>query len=223
MDTILIITKNILNEVDLEYKLKQLNFAVYCVTESILSSENIFVLRYFNTIIFSNNISNDEFEAGRKKISKSKRVFRLESEYAVQNEDHSYIPLKVSTGKINKEFKLEELREAMLSGTINKVDYTKEALNKKREMSLSKKEFSVLKCLYEGHGDTVNRSKICELVWGSVSNSSLSALSNIIRRLELKVYRTYLLEKSVDTKWGAGYSLSHDAHELFQSIGFFDT
>ena len=77
------------------------------------------------------------------------------------------------------------------------------------QLSLSKLEEKVFNELYYSNGEVITREALCNKLWGTgVTNSHLSHLSSIVKKLRKKIDRIDLTEESIKTVWGEGYQLS---------------
>ncbi|MFR3686129.1 MAG: winged helix-turn-helix domain-containing protein [Enterococcus sp.] len=79
------------------------------------------------------------------------------------------------------------------------------------QLNLSKLEEKVFNELYYSNGEVITREDLCNKIWGTgVTNSHLSHLSSIVKKLRMKIEKMDLCEEAIKTVWGEGYQLSAD-------------
>lgn len=117
MNQVLILTKNILTEQDIQRKLQSLNYEVYCSVRmfehSIRQLEPLEFFNYFQYIILSETICESEvMEIIQLIKNHSIRIIRKVEE-KVTEMDHQYFEEKVLHAIISNEDSVDELRECL--------------------------------------------------------------------------------------------------------------
>lgn len=113
--------------------------------------------------------------------------------------------MDILLAKINGIFKrkygVEEIREGNL--TLNCVTHT---LKKdEQDLSVTDKEFELLRLLIENKNVTMKKEYLFNRVWGSDSDSELQTVAVHIRWLREKIEEDSKKPKHIITEWGTGY------------------
>lgn len=221
MKRIVIFTKNVLAEKKLRDQLEILNYEVF-VTNIVLKNEDptmiLDVFKFFNIVIFSETLPNDEF------INLSK-YFVNEGAVCVRRTDEEDVRGYSIEGLhyllVNSS--LSELREK-LSNLYKELDNSPQTIPKKSEQSfhnfhnsLSRLETTIIIELSEDIGNTVSREKLCKKIWHeNVNNSRLVQVSTAVRNIRKKALESGMNDLSIITYWGKGYELNvEDEVSLF--------
>ncbi|WP_265456747.1 winged helix-turn-helix domain-containing protein [Enterococcus sp. HY326] len=226
MKQILLLTKNIFVEAEWQNRIQQLGYEVFCSTqllEKILQKRDYMIFGLFKTVIFSESVTNEEVaKVVQTNTSNNVSFFRI---------DEQALPSEVNTGDktqetvivLNSQMTLNELRENLCNKNSIKILTTVLSNPNSSDQfegipvhliatlvsTMSKKEKELFHLLYEKHGDFVSRVELSETIWRQeVSNSSLTQLSQIVRRLKAKMKKIGLDEELIETHWNKGYALS---------------
>lgn len=219
MEHILIMTRNILSDKELQEKLQHLNYEVFCSSSIMdhLLTHHCYseLLTHFKFIIFSETVSNAEIEYLLPCFEKKGHtLFRKvcdtsEIEEQVFNE---VIPLIDLT--------MESLRELLMKSRMqngkNSPGNIESSFSEKirvpeqiDQLNLSRLEKKVFIELYHSIGKIVTREELCKSIWNvDVRNSHLSHISAIIKKMRIKFKKLNLPEDAIRTVWGEGYVLS---------------
>lgn len=220
MERVLIMTRNILSDKELQEKLQYLNYEVFCsshILDHLLAQYSYpELLNHFRFIVFSETISNAEIEQLLPCLeNKGKQLYRKVNDLAEAEEWSK----NLATPVLN--VTLDSLREQLMSSQFH---YEKEDAYLYREISnfekfrvpeqidqlnFSRLEKKVFIELYRSKGEVVTREELCKRVWRTnVTNSHLSHISAIIKKMRNKLKKMNLPEDAVRTVWGEGYVLS---------------
>lgn len=230
MERVLIMTRNILSDKKLQEKLQYLNYEVFCSSHILdhLMAHYSYpeLLDHFPFIIFSETVSNAEIEELLPCLkNKGKKLFRKVDELTETEEWDADLECPI----IN--ITMDSLREQLIS---LKFSHERESTAVYLESSffekiripeqidllnLSRLEKKVFIELYRMRGKIVTREELCKSVWNtSVTNSHLSHVSAIIKKMRIKFRKMNLPEDTVKTVWGEGYVLSPEYFSAEQRV-----
>ena len=222
MNTILILTKSINNEISFKNNLEKLGYEVLTSTQLTPYSSNCTnplykMFNYFKFTILSETLSNSEAQTTVVNLSKfSTNLIRKTDEIELRD-------LKNCT-VINTEIQLEKLRELLADKKYNKnlplekTDYTKKDLLS--NLGLSKYETKLILYLMENEDVAISRNDLCSYLWGKKKNPSqaeLSSLSNIVKRLKQKLTDYTGNSNNLKTVWGRGYIWTWKTPDVYYS------
>lgn len=232
MKTILILTKNLILEQELQERLQYLSYEVFCSVELFdrLRSWNRQdqtqmswlegYLSNYKVIILSETISDGEILTVLPTLKGKGQVLlrKLNSKpSAKEEEDFKELGLD---DWISTEDSIDFLRE-QLSKKME--TYHKEETNivflypdttdtenlKKLRGTLTNRETVALDCLLEANGEVVSREELCARIWNETPNNShLSQVSVLIKRIKLKLEQAGYSSESLNTIWGRGYLMA---------------
>lgn len=223
---VLVLTHNILSEQAFQEKLQQLNHEVFCskIMLDTLTEKPKSILRclFYQVIILSENLSNREVKEIlaqlsqtnciilRKVVDKqSKEEMELMKEWGI----HDWIQTSISIDQLR-----EVLSERVSEQKIQNHKIISFPFNESEQppfsykqfiSSMSKTEKKVFNKLFEANSQLVSREEFCEYVWkDEPTNSHLSQLSLIIKKIRSKIVEMGLTEDMLITVWGQGYRLT---------------
>lgn len=229
---ILILTKNLLVEQNLQKQLQYLSYEVFCsveLFERLMAREHyqetqsdIFkqLLINYQAIILSETLSDNEIQYLMPILTSKKSILlrKLCDKPSLKEEE------KIKNIGINDwiitDHSIDYLRE-QLSEKL--ADYQKEEMNivflypnqketgdvSKLKASLSNREKSALSCLLEAKGEVVSREELCSCLWNEEPNNShLSQASVLIKRIKMKLELAGYDPEMLKTVWGSGYLLA---------------
>lgn len=104
-------------------------------------------------------------------------------------------------GIFKRKYGMEEIKEDNI--TLNTVN--QKLFVDGKEISVTVKEFELLKLLMENKGITMKKEYIFNNVWGSDSESELQTLTVHIKWLRQKIEKDPSHPVHIITEWGAGY------------------
>lgn len=85
------------------------------------------------------------------------------------------------------------------------IDYSSKQVYYKNELvSFTKKEFDIIELLSLNRGQTFDKERIFELIWGYDSDSEVSVVVEYVRRIRQKFLKASNNE-FIETSWGYGY------------------
>lgn len=226
MCSIVIITRNILVEQNLQQQLQHLGHEVFCVGIENYQFKSQLLVDFFDSFILSETLSNEESQviiqqvrSGEQPIEVIRKVETLPSKEQSAEfaglELHSYLPICAT---------LEDLREKYAKKQTNWENDSNSMLNLVSErtylgVNLAKNEKKLVQILLENAGSCVERNKICENIWGiQPTNSSMSQLSALIKKIQVKFEEAGLEYRLILTYWGRGYQLNPQAEESVLKI-----
>ena len=219
MFLILLLSKNILAEKNLQDQLQHLDYEVLCtrVSPSVLN-ENISFLKHFKCVILSETFSQNECKEIINIFLKHNFfpiLLRKGEKYISEDEEASN--MNIDYLSINTS--LEELREK-IDKQIDEQGYIKSTVENKSEDSnfyqrvqLTMKERKLLDILLQSQqkGEILSRKKLCNELWdGKVNASTFAQLSTLVQRIKRKCIKAGINGESILTNWGKGYVLDID-------------
>ncbi|MGM0110201.1 winged helix-turn-helix domain-containing protein [Enterococcus sp. DIV0187] len=224
MKRVLILTKCIDYERDLEKKLLELGHEVFISSKLVDSflqqTSQLKITDFFETIVLSDTLTNHEVILLLKVLGiKQLRILR-KAELEPTEDDRQFWISRGLTDWLVMTSLLEKIRE-LLNATydlsIGRLSYKmsedceKISLN---SLSLNATQKKILTLLYEKKGEVISRNDMCRLLWErSATASNLSQLSAIIKSLKKKLLEQGIRGESIVTVWGDGYHLSGDFFE----------
>ncbi|MBO0454687.1 winged helix-turn-helix domain-containing protein [Candidatus Enterococcus murrayae] len=226
MISILLLTKNILVEKELQKKLQRLNYEVFCCSNMLYlmtqQTRKLPLINYFDYVILSETISENEMQQILAVLPESKTILRkLEKEPEKQIEGID--------GWISETATVEELRETLcrwekrpvsqetiLSLVGNRIG-EESAIQTTGTLSLSKLERRALEKLYQANGKVISRENLCDYLWkDGATKSRLAQLSILIKKLRIAFQKDGIAGETVQTSWGEGYLLTNTALEYYE-------
>jgi Response regulators consisting of a CheY-like receiver domain and a winged-helix DNA-binding domain len=226
MANILILTKNVLAEQDLQYLLQRSNEEVYCSSSLVHNIENeIGFLQRFPVIIFSDTIPFLEISEtilflkrhGFMILRKGEKSFVKATDYSeVAEEIDEWIDEQADAASIMEKIARVKAKNTNIQRTDSptlvheKKEFSKE--NYQRFISkFTKTEQIILSLLFKENGQFISRARLCQKIWQSEpSNSTLSQLSTNIAKLKRRIVQAGFSEEELVTVWGKGYQLSEN-------------
>lgn len=225
MNKVLILTKNILAEQQLQKQLQLLNYEVFCSTEIFKNNQMITILQYFPIVMISETISNLEVEKFLSLLDKGNNlVIRLTTDELIEENKEEWRE-KGLFGWVSKQISSDSIREklVLLQSTYYEERLEQESkecppVQKMENRSLqtttgrvffSKKEERLFKLLLEARGSMLSRNDICEILWSEgETDSNRSQLSCIATKIKTKFKNIGYQGETIITKWGQGYALA---------------
>lgn len=224
MERILLLTKCIERERNMEDNLRQLGHEVFlssqlfnsCIQQPQVSS----ITDLFKIIVLSDTLTNQEVVLLLRSL-KFQDVRILRKIENVPSEDERYF----WTGKgihdwLTPAMSIEEMREILINSEDSVTDlicYEEDESFEKIFLSSLMINFTqqrFLQLLYEEKGKVITRHEMCELLWNRPGNASnLSQLSSLVKVLRKKLIDQGIEGESIITVWGQGYQLSENFYE----------
>ena len=239
MTRVLILTKNLLAEQELQYSLQRLNKEVYCSLAPLEQlNAHSEMIHYFSAVIFSDTISNLELSKqlpvikglGLILIRKGNKSELKHTEYEwMIHQIDDWIEEKMAPSEITEliarisswlalpERKLFSLPSVNESETeeyppINFLQFIN---------GLSKHERFFLYQVYKADGEIISREKLSQAIWEVESTPSiLSRLSILSKQVRRKMVRAGFTENGIQTVWGKGYRLSQQMMAFLKENAF---
>lgn len=223
MTRILLLTKNVFHEYSFEKQLRQLGNEVF-TSESLV---DMFLhdqvpddlLSMFHQVIFSETIDNKEVAYVLMKIKKQLLVFLRKTDEILDEKQSLEWKEKGLTGWVNCQPTLETLRDQLIHEKFSQEgDNLLYCPEKKQinisKLSLSTGEFRLLSILYQQQNAFISREDLCMEMWGKdKSNSTMSQLSSLVRKLKKKLEESEIEGEIIETSWGQGYRLDEAVYE----------
>lgn len=113
--------------------------------------------------------------------------------------------IDILIAKINGIFKRKYAKDEIIEDNIKLNCVTKELYVDDEKITVTEKEFELLKLLIENKGQTLKKDYIFNTVWGSDSDSYIQTLTVHIKWLREKIENNPKEPKHVITVWGVGY------------------
>lgn len=224
---ILILTKNVLAEYDLQNRLQILNHEVYCSVQLLMLLKEGTRINNFDIVILSNTLSDQEAMETLESLKKMNYPIlrKFDTEQSLEVEEF-WMNHKVD-GLITSH-SLEVIREVISKKYLANRAFTqmnqllpqKETNHQKvkrtiSELNLSSLEYKLLKYLYFTEGKIISRTEICEHLWeGRATHSKLSSLSVLVKNIRKKLQIRNIPETIIQTMWGKGYQVTSEFYEF---------
>ena len=113
--------------------------------------------------------------------------------------------IDILIAKINGIFKRKYAKDEIIEDNLKLNCVTKELYVDDKNVTVTDKEFELLKLLIENKGQTLKKDYIFNTVWGSDSDSYMQTLTVHIKWLREKIEKNPKEPKHVITVWGVGY------------------
>ncbi|MDO7798981.1 helix-turn-helix domain-containing protein [Enterococcus avium] len=223
MGQILLLTKNTLIEQQFEQKLLRLGHEVLLSSLLIegLLLDNIpsDFIKMFELVILSESIDNSETEDLLKKLTPFPlRVLRKSNEQIEEEIFQEWKELGIDDWiVINPDTEL--LREkvsckrTIKAGKVVLLPTIKEKIPLSN-ISLSAAESKLFMILYEQQNNILSREELCYEMWErEQSNSTMSQLSVMVKRLKDKLSKQNVEGPIIKTCWGKGYKLDESVYD----------
>ncbi|GCF95696.1 transcriptional regulator [Enterococcus florum] len=233
---IVIITKNVLAEQQLELQLQRLNHEVY-VTSRLLSAHQPQsfleqIIDHFQIIVLSESFSDTEvnwivqlfnpqkhtvFRKGDKPLKKADEEYWREQ--GIQGWIQDYVgfePLRELIDQVNQRFTFSP--STVESGANFKESPLEIRRNAHalKECHFKYNERKIINALMEGEGRFYSREDMCRILWENEPNSSkMAQLSLLIRKTKQRFLEIGIREEIIQTTWGKGYRLTDAFYEYF--------
>lgn len=223
MCRIILLTKSMMAEQQLEEKIKHLGYEVFCTTDLLSRIENQHIpldfLSCFQVVLLSESIPTEEQGLLLERLNKTALVViqkrdkeqSEKMEPVIEGIDY-FIPINASI-----EILRDTLSDCMQSTTENTksisqpFSYIQEGLaNESRleRIRFSGLEINFLKLLIDADGETVSRELLCQEIWNSkLTHSKQAHLSNLAKRIRSKMHEAGIDSSMLTTLWGEGYRL----------------
>lgn len=230
MSRVLIFSKNPFVDQRLQSVLQRINMEVFCSSELFYqaSSYKEFI-NHFSLMIISDTIPTVELEQPLLTLRNYQgKIFRIGKKDHVEESELAWIESAIDTWLTSESSDLEiveKVSRIVFANTLsNRKDHDKFKFSEKNfynfQDKLSKKEKTVLFTLYKGEGNPISRNQLCKEIWRTeVSNSQLSQLSALARRINLKSEENGF-QNVIKTKWKGGYYLSDELILFFKTHQF---
>ena len=223
MSQILLLTKNTMNELAFEQRLRQLGHEVFTsammIDECLLKTSNSDMIKAFHHVILSETISSAEVKELVEIIEPhSLSILRKSDEHLEDAQLEEWKAEGISDW-IEIQPELEVLREKLSSGQVmrNQINISLLQTAEKRELSaftLNESETKLFRILYEQQEQVVSREEICLRMWNRPkSNSRMSQLSAMVNHMKSKLAAHNVEGPIIETCWGQGYKLNKDIYK----------
>lgn len=113
--------------------------------------------------------------------------------------------IDILIAKINGIFKRKYAKDEIIEDNLKLNCVTKELYVDDKNVTVTEKEFELLKLLIENKGQTLKKDYIFNSVWGSDSDSYIQTLTVHVKWLREKIEKNPKEPKHVITVWGVGY------------------
>lgn len=237
MRPILVLTKNLLTEKELQEQLQHLNYEVFCSVNILRQLQNkpnqTKVIKGYQVIIFSETVTNHEIQElllfiAAEGVLLVRKLMQEPTKQEQEELNQLGLDMWICAGG-----SLDILREHLASQLLNHRKkennnifffYQKEDSPKTLEefkKGLTKKEKTAFECLLTNEGSLVSREMLCQYIWnGGPNNSRLTQISVLVKRLKQKLQEAGFQEELIETVWGCGYQLSPKLMKFYnQELG----
>ncbi|EOH92042.1 winged helix-turn-helix domain-containing protein [Enterococcus pallens] len=222
MQPILILTKNLLVEKQIQEQLQQLNYEVWCSFQLLKQvKKDPQVIDQFQVIIFSETVTNKEITDILSQLTSKKAILFRKFSVAPTLEEQEQLREIGVTEWLTEDISIDVLREC-LAEKLDQLQQEEELnVHSLRETTLltnqifenflntlTKKEKQVFLYLQEAHADIVSREALCEYLWHEpLSHSRMSQLSVLVKNIKQKLKDVGFSDDLLRTIWGKGYCL----------------
>ena len=222
MNKILILTKNVLAEQQLQKQLQLMNYEVFCSSETFKNVQMFSIFQFFPIILLSETISNLEVSKILAMNSSSQNMMVRLTFEGEPNEEEKEAGI---VGYLSRALPFDSMREKLV--LLQSMFYEERLENKRQEcptiykmenrslkistgrVYFSKKEERLFKMLLEAEGRMLSRGEVCEALWSEgETDSNRSQLSCIATKIKNKFKKIGYKEETIITKWGQGYALA---------------
>ncbi|MDT2702179.1 winged helix-turn-helix domain-containing protein [Enterococcus dongliensis] len=221
---VLILTHNILVERPLVEKLQRLNIEVLS-SEKLLTllqtkQVSLEVINFFNVLIASETISDQELTVILEEVGKDFTILRQTDQLPSKEEKADWESRGVDEWLLEDE-SLSGLREKLAEKVLKEASYSigfgipaqpAESTSEKRPIplwNLTRSEREMLSTLISTKEAPISRNDLAIKIWGdSDSASHMTRLSTIIKHLRNKLKIDGVEYDIIRTNWGEGYQLS---------------
>lgn len=239
MRQVMILTKNVLFEENIQKKLQRLDFEVFCSScnESwFMEVKQLTIFHYFQAVILSETFCNQEVKRLLERLANYPiRIFRIVEELPTEEQAEAWIEQGLD-GWLEKADSLDVLREKLVNSPNNRrseqltegeVDAAGLSESVRRwqlenaRVTFSKTEEKVFALLLEAQREKsiLSRGEICQRIWHSGETpSTTSQLSTIISKLRIKLSDQGIQGKTILTVWGKGYRFSTGFYEQWLKL-----
>lgn len=226
MRPILMLTKNLVAEQRLQEHLQYLNYEVFCsvrIFNDLIQNEKVKAkINKFQILILSDTISDSEvIQILSKLVLTDQIIFRKSISEPSNSQKERWKKLGIEESLSDND-PIDQLREKISKKIVSRINTEislplvvnedeEDWIQKPKDFvkSLSKKEKLVFHYLLEANGRIVSRKELCQYLWESEpTNSCLSQLSVIVKRILIKMEEDECDEYSIRTLWGQGYRLT---------------
>lgn len=223
MCRVLVVTKNIFIEQNLQAQLQHLDYEVYCSKDlsHILEDESP-LLRHFQCVIISETFSYKEYQEIvsiiRKKAHNPLIIRKAEQELPKSESEQQGIEI------LSINASLEELREKIITPKtverhyqrLNSLENAELFENKMEQLTFTNTEKRLLKAFIckSSIPECIDREELCETLWSrGVNLSTTTQLSTLVQNIRRKCAELGIQELPIETVWGRGYQLEKQFHE----------
>ncbi|MGG5372130.1 winged helix-turn-helix domain-containing protein [Enterococcus sp. AZ196] len=232
MRPILILTKNLVIEQELQQRLQHLNYEVFCSVElfdRLRISEydqkeqkewlDQFLANY-QVVIISETISDNEIQVILPNLRSEERILLRKLGAPPSAKEEEQIRALGLNDWITADQSIDVLREQLSEKLVTLpreepnivVLYSGQAKSgniDNLKNNLSNRELTVLDCLIQAQGEVVSREALCTHLWNEAPNNShLSQASVLIKRIKMKLEIAGYDPELLKTIWGRGYLLA---------------
>ena len=217
---VVIVTKNIMNELAMQQKLQKLNYEVLCSTsifEMILKDDYSWSPEFYQVVILSETITNKELEEIVPKLKeKGRPVFRKYLDDLPSGEQKKLAFLAIDHW-LSEDTAANDLRELVSKESTPAVAPTpteeeQKPVRKTLDYILTnftKSERTLFKLLYKSEDSFVTREDLCMQIWSvQPTDSRLAQVSVLVNSIRKKLLKKGFSPNTVETEWGKGYHLS---------------
>lgn len=221
MKRILILTKHIIGEQELQNILQHLQYEVFLLTHQERSE---FALQefvhYFDCVILSSTLSDREAAVLKGQLARC--AIDLLDLAGAQTNPRPAIngllnegPQRDIGGIVSNVLTYPQRKEPEgepLAWTTRETDRPQYFY-----LSLSQLEKALITELVQYENQVLSREHLCQAIWHEgCTNSHLSQLSTLVRNIKRKVARTGFDYESILTVWGKGYKVTKECYQYLQ-------
>ena len=227
MHRILLLTKCIFAEQQIEQQIRLLGHEVFC-TNSLLEMlmRNTLpqdLLKEFQVVLLSDTITDQERACILPFLENHVDLIIQKTDAPISEEELERLKMAGVERVLPNQLSTETLREVLsVPNTTSKKTQNKRVVllakaipRNERELlenvSLSRLEREVFHCLLEADGKVLSRDELCQMIWHSKpTNSNQSQLSCLVKRVRVKLEMAGLDGDCLKTSWGRGYLLDRN-------------
>ncbi|OTN86683.1 winged helix-turn-helix domain-containing protein [Enterococcus faecium] len=223
MTQILLLTKNSLNEQNIEEQLRKLGHEVFSskilLDEFLLNNDKLIyeALTIFEVVIISETVDNSELSILLKVLKKYNLTILRKTDETMDKTKEKEWRDKGISNFISRTPELEILREKLkFEGKKKSCRCSEKKKLSISTLGLSRDEIKLF-CILYGYKRVVSRDELCMKMWNEKkSNSRMSQLSALTNKLKLKMSKFHIEGVIIETIWGRGYKLASSLYDQIE-------
>ncbi|MGX2946953.1 winged helix-turn-helix domain-containing protein [Enterococcus alishanensis] len=224
MVRVLVLTKNIENELDLYRQLRNLGYEVFLSSGLLTDWTETKMLpswtKGFSIVIFSETLIKNEVTQVTAYCKRQQQLcfLKLDTQWSEEKADfwqEQGIETCFSKGITTSELGelLNNVEISCSNGTFSEVVSVD-----KFQLQLSKVNKRLFSILLDEKGNNISRETLSRTLWGKSDPSTHSQLSYRVGKINQQIFTSLNIQPGIVTDWGKGYRLNEAFYELWMAI-----